>query len=245
MKQTWIILGASSAMAKAFARLVAGKGADLILCGRDHQDLEANAIDCLLRGSPAAQVMQFDSREPATFAPIINAGRETGGMLNVAVFASSMPPQSEIDNDPQLGAAMILDNFSGPMQFLHAIAPILESQKGGTVIGVGSVAGDRGRIKNYVYGATKAAFHTYLSGLRNRLGRSGAHVITVKPGFVDTAMSWGNEGMFLVAGPDDVAADLWKAVAKKRNTIYTPWFWRWIMAIIVSIPEFVFKKLSI
>jgi len=110
---------------------------------------------------------------------------------------------------------------------------------------VGSVAGDRGRIGNYVYGAAKAGFHTYLSGLRNRLTKSGGHVVTVKPGFVDTGMTWGLDGMFLVASPDDVARDILKAVNKGRNTVYTPFFWRYIMLIIRHIPEFLFKKMSI
>jgi len=125
------------------------------------------------------------------------------------------------------------------------LAPVIEARGGGTVVGVGSVAGDRGRIGNYVYGSAKAGFHTYLSGLRNRLNRSGGHVVTVKPGFVDTGMTWGIEGMFLVAPPEKVAEDILKAVAKKKNTIYTPFFWRYIMLIITHIPEFIFKKLSV
>ena len=125
------------------------------------------------------------------------------------------------------------------------LAPVIEARGGGTVVGVGSVAGDRGRVGNYVYGAAKAGFHTYLSGLRNRLTRSGGHVVTVKPGFVDTAMTWGLEGMFLVAPPEKVANDILKAVRKRRNVIYTPFFWRWIMLIIRLIPEPIFKKLSV
>ena len=115
----------------------------------------------------------------------------------------------------------------------------------GTVVGVASVAGDRGRIGNYVYGAAKAGFATYLSGLRNRLTRAGGHVVTVKPGFVDTSMTWGLPGMFLVASPEKVAEDILKAARKKRNVIYTPFFWRFIMLIIIHIPEFIFKKMKI
>ncbi|MFM2354366.1 MAG: hypothetical protein RLZZ528_102, partial [Pseudomonadota bacterium] len=111
--------------------------------------------------------------------------------------------------------------------------------------GVASVAGDRGRIGNYVYGSAKAGFATYLSGLRNRLTRAGGHVVTVKPGFVDTAMTWGLPGMFLVATPDKVADDILTAVRKKRNVIYTPFFWRYIMLIIIHVPEFIFKKMKI
>ena len=109
---------------------------------------------------------------------------------------------------------------------------------------VTSVAGDRGRFSNYVYGSAKAGFATYLSGLRNRLNRSGAHVVTVKPGFVDTSMTWGVEGMFLVAAPAAVAKSIAKAVEKKKNVIYTPGFWWFIMTIIKLVPERIFKKLS-
>jgi len=139
----------------------------------------------------------------------------------------------------------VMDSFTGPARFLQMLAPRIESNGAGTIVGVGSVAGDRGRLGNYVYGAAKAGFATYLSGLRNRLTRAGGHVVTVKPGFVDTAMTWGIEGMFLVAPPEAVARSILRAVDRKRDVIYTPFFWRFIMAIIRAIPERVFKKLSI
>ena len=155
-----------------------------------------------------------------------------------------MPAQDAIDADPDLIDGTITDSFTGPARLLTLLAPLIEERKG-TVVGVGSVAGDRGRIGNYVYGAAKAGFHTYLSGLRNRLTRAGAHVVTVKPGFVDTAMTWGIEGMFLVAPPEAVARDILKAVEKRRDVIYTPFFWRYIMLIIRHVPERIFKKMSI
>lgn len=245
MNHTWIILGASSSMARAFARKAASEGCRLILTGRDMADLRANAADCVLRGAPEAKAMKFDARDPKTFDPIIAAAELQDGTLNVAVFVSSMPEQSDIDENPALAADTIQDGFTGPIQFLHAFAPLMEERESGTVVGIASVAGDRGRIGNYVYGATKAGFATYLSGLRNRLTRKGGHVLTVKPGFVDTAMTWGLDGLFLVASPEMVADTIWKAVEKRRNTIYVPFFWRYIMLIIMHIPEFIFKKMSI
>lgn len=245
MKQTWIILGASSAMARAFARLAASHGADLLLAGRDMADLLANAADCRLRGSPGTIAMHFDARDPASFAPILQRVRTAEGVINAAVFVGSLTDQSAIDADPGLAEGVLADNFTGPMRFLHELAPLLEERACGTIVGVGSVAGDRGRLKNYVYGAAKAAFHTYLSGLRNRLGRSGAHVITVKPGFVDTAMLWDNDKRPMVVSPEFAANDIWRAVAKKRDVIYTPFVWRYIMLIIRNIPEKLFKKMSI
>lgn len=245
MQSTWIILGATSSMARAMARRLAKQGATLLLCGRDMEDLQTSAADCLARGAAGAEALRFDARDSATFAPIIECAIAEDGEINCAVFVGSMPEQSEIDIDPSLIEGVVQDSHIGPATFLSMLAPHMEARGQGSVVGVGSVAGDRGRIGNYVYGSAKAGFATYLSGLRNRLTRSGGHVVTVKPGFVDTAMTWGIEGMFLVATPDAVAKDILKAVEKKKNVIYTPFFWRYIMLIIRHIPEFIFKKMSI
>lgn len=245
MNETWIILGATSSMARAFARKLADRNASVILAGRDLDDMAATAADCTARGAPVAEVVRFDARDPKCFAAIIKKAESHDGQISAAVFVGSMPEQSAIDEDPSLIDGTVIDSYTGPARFLQMLAPVMEARAGGTVVGIGSVAGDRGRIGNYVYGSAKAGFHTYLSGLRNRLTRSGGHVVTVKPGFVDTAMTWGIEGMFLVATPDKVATDILKAVDRKQNVIYTPFFWRYIMLIIRSIPEFIFKKLSV
>lgn len=245
MSNTWVILGATSSMARAFARQLSKRGDSVILAGRDMDDLHATASDCALRGAPLAKAMNFDARKPETFTAILDMMADQSRTLNAAVFVGSMPEQSAIDADPSMIDGVIQDSFTGPATFLQSLAPMMEARDSGTVVGVGSVAGDRGRIGNYVYGAAKAGFHTYLSGLRNRLTRSGGHVVTVKPGFVDTSMTWGLEGMFLVATPDQIATAILKGVDKKKNVLYTPFFWRYIMRIIKSIPEPVFKKLSV
>ncbi len=245
MSETWIILGAGSAMARAFSRRCAAKGDHLYLLGRDMPELKRIAADLQLRGAASALAIAFDARKPAKFESAIAEAASAGGVLNAAVFIGSMPDQAEIDEDPGLIDGVVQDSFTGAARFLHQLAPYMEANGAGTMIGVGSVAGDRGRLGNYVYGAAKAGFHTYLSGLRNRLGRKGVQVITVKPGFVDTGMTWGIEGMFLVASPEDIAERLMVAVRKKHNVVYAPWFWRYIMLIIRNIPEFIFKKLSI
>ncbi|MDA5094032.1 SDR family NAD(P)-dependent oxidoreductase [Aliiroseovarius sp. KMU-50] len=242
--ETWIILGATSSMARAFARKVASEGAFVLLAGRDMEDLERSATDMRARGQHA-EAIKFDARNPKTFDPIIDRVSEVVGVINAAVFVGSMPPQDAIDEDPSLIDGTVMDSYAGPARFLQKLAPVIEARGAGTVVGVGSVAGDRGRIGNYVYGSAKAGFATYLSGLRNRLTRAGGHVVTVKPGFVDTAMTWDVEGMFLVATPEKVAGDISNAVKKKKNVIYTPFFWRYIMLIIRHIPEFIFKKMSI
>ncbi len=243
--ETWLILGATSSMARALARKLADRGATVLVAGRDMADLEATAADCRFRGAPVSESLRFDAREPETFQPILDRMAECEGTLNAAVFVGSMPPQDEIDADPAMIDGVVTDSFTGPARLLHALAPMLEARGSGTIVGVGSVAGDRGRVGNYVYGAAKAGFATYISGLRNRLTRSGCHAVTVKPGFVDTAMTWGLDGMFLVAPPEAVADSILKAVRKKQNVIYTPFFWRYIMMIIRAVPEPIFKKMSI
>lgn len=244
MTETWILLGATSAMARALARQLAEDGQHLLLCGRDTQDLARDAADLSLRGAQSADVLAFDTRNAATFTPILDRAAEGEGRVNVAVFAGSMPPQEDVETDPDLLAGVITDNFEGPARFLLEVAELM-AERGGAVVGVGSVAGDRGRLKNHVYGAAKAGFATFLSGHRNRMGRRGVHVMTVKPGFVDTAMTWGLDGMFLVASPQAVATDILKGLRKGRNVIYTPVFWTLIMTIIRIVPERIFKKLEI
>ncbi|MGI9388532.1 MAG: SDR family NAD(P)-dependent oxidoreductase [Boseongicola sp.] len=245
MAQTWIILGATSTIARLFSRRAAERGEGVILAGRDLEDLKSIATDCEARGAPLAEPMAFDARDPGSFAPILARAGEIEGTLSAAVFVGSMPPQEEIDADPELIEGTITDSFAGPARFLTALAPLLEQKGAGTVVGVGSVAGDRGRIGNYVYGASKAGFHAYLSGFRNRMGRSGVHVITVKPGTVDTAMTWGMDKLPFLAQPEKVVGDIFRAVDKKKDIIYTPFIWWPVMTIIRAIPERIFKKLQI
>jgi decaprenylphospho-beta-D-erythro-pentofuranosid-2-ulose 2-reductase len=140
---------------------------------------------------------------------------------------------------------MVAVNYLGAMSVLDQCAGVLAAGGNGFIIGISSVAGDRGRQSNYYYGSAKAGLSAYLSGLRNRLSGQGVHVMTVKPGFVDTAMTYGLEGMFLVASPEDIGRQIVRAVGKRRNTVYLPWFWRYIMLIIRHIPEFVFKRLKL
>ena len=245
MSETWIILGATSSMARSFARALAERGDGLILAGRSVADLDNLAQDCNLRGAARANAVAFDVRDPGSFAGILNLGAQQSGTLNAAVFVGSMPEQSDIDADPALIDGTVIDSFTGPARFLQMLAPMLEERGAGVIVGVGSVAGDRGRLANYVYGAAKAGFATYLSGLRNRLGRKGVHVLTVKPGPVDTAMTWGLGKMPFMTTPEAVTRDILRGVKKRRNVIYTAGIWRVVMAVIRAVPEPIFKKLSI
>lgn len=244
MMQNWIILGATSGMARPFIRRLAEQGARLFLAGRNAGELAAIAADCKLRGAPIAEALAFDARDPASFAPILARLERCEGVLNAASFVGSMPEQAAIDADPGLIAGVVTDSFTGPAIFLSLLAPMLEARGAGIVVGIGSVAGDRGRLGNYVYGAAKAGFATYLSGLRNRLGRKGVHVMTVKPGPVETRMTAGMK-LPLMTTPEAVAEDILKGIAKRRNEIYTAKIWWLVMRVICHIPEPIFKKLAI
>lgn len=245
MTDTWIILGASSTIAKAFTRSVAEQGAHVILAGRRMDDLKATAADAQARGAAGTSPVMFDARDPATFNAIIDSATAQGGTINCAVFVGSMPAQDAIDADPTLLDGVIADSLTGPARFLQMLAPVMQANGKGSIVGVGSVAGDRGRVGNYVYGAAKAGFATYLSGLRNALGRHGVHVLTVKPGPVDTAMTEGLGPQPFMTTADAVVADIHKALRKKRNTLYTKWIWWPVMTVIKLIPEPIFKKMSI
>lgn len=241
--ESWILLGATSAIARAFARRLSAEGATLFLAGRDEAELEAIAADCRLRGAAGAEVLAFDARDPAGYPALIERLAAQDGVLNAASFVGSMPEQAAIDAEPRLIAGVIADSFTGPATFLQMLAPLLEARGAGTIVGIGSVAGDRGRLGNYVYGAAKAGFATYLSGLRNRCARKGVHVLTVKPGPVDTSMTWGMKMPFMTS-PEAVAADIARAAKRRRNVIYSAPIWRLVMAVIRLIPEPVFKKMS-
>lgn len=245
MEQTWIILGASSTLARALMQKLAESGAGLVLAGRRMDDLQASASDALARGAARAEPVAFDARDPDSFQPVIDRALDQPGQINCAVFVGSMPPQAEIDADPGLLDGVIADSFTGPARFLQMLGPHLEARGSGTVVGVGSVAGDRGRIGNYVYGGAKGGFATYLSGLRNRLGRSGVHVLTVKPGPVDTAMTQGMADLPFMSTPDAVADDILAGVRRGRNVLYTRRIWWPMMMVIRAIPERLFKKMSI
>ena len=242
---TWLILGASSAIARAFARQAAVSGADIILAGRDLADLARTAADIRISTGRNVTVAQFDALDRATHEALVAQCAALPGVINVALLFGIMPNQASMDADVGQALACIDTGFAGAVAILQALAPELEKRRNGVIVGFGSVAGDRGWLKNYIYGATKAGLHTYLAGLRNRLGRSDVHVLTVKPGFVDTSMTFGLPGMFLVASPEAVARACLLAAAKRRDVIYVPGFWWLIMTIIKAVPERIFKRLSI
>jgi decaprenylphospho-beta-D-erythro-pentofuranosid-2-ulose 2-reductase len=243
----WLVLGASSPVARAFAEAVAAAGAALLLAGRDRADLARSAADLKLRHGSHVEVLGFDALDRASQRLLADAVRTVvpEGKLDIFLGFGDMPDQAAMERDPELAVRAITASFTGAAALLLDLAPVLEAGRSGRVIVLSSVAGDRGRVKNYVYGAAKAGLTTFAAGLRNRLFRAGVTVTTVKPGFLDTGMTWGQPGIFLAASPVAAARRMLAAGVKGRETIYVPGFWAVIMLIIRLIPEKLFKRLSI
>jgi short-subunit dehydrogenase len=244
MKDHWMIIGATSAMARACARELAHQGAELTLVGRDRDDMDATAGDARLRGAASARVLTCDVGDPQARQALLNQTELTESRFNVLIAVGLMPDQDTMDTDPDLLARMVDATYTGPMALLQGLAPRFERQAGGQVVVIGSVAGDRGRRKNYLYGSAKAGLATYAEGLRSRLFPCGATVTVVKPGFIDTAMTWGLPGLFLVSSPQSCAQAILTAAQKGRPVLYHPGFWRLIMLIIRHIPATIMKRLK-
>ncbi len=245
MKRTWLILGASSSIGRAFGRQVAARGCSVLLAGRDMPDLERNAQDIATRYGGEARALQFDAADSAGHAAISAALAESDGPIGVFLLFGAMPEQADIDMDFELARQTVEVNYLGAMSVLSVLAPVFEARSEGRIVVLSSVSGDRGRLKNYVYGSAKAGLNAYLQGLRARLWRRGVTVTTVKAGFIDTDMTFGSPGLFLVASPDACAAACLRLAEAARETAYFPWFWRYIMLIIRYIPERIFKRLNI
>jgi len=243
----WLVLGASSPIARAFAEEVAAAGAAVLLAGRDRGDLLRSAADLKLRHGIPVEVLGFDALDRASQRLLADAVRTIvpEGKLDIFLGFGDMPDQAAMEHDPELAVRAINACFTGAAALLLDLAPLLEAGRSGRVIILSSVAGDRGRLKNYVYGAAKAGLTTFAAGLRNRLFRAGVTVTTVKPGFLDTGMTWGQPGIFLAAGPSRAARAMLAAGLKGKETVYVPRLWGLIMLIIRLIPERLFKRLSI
>lgn len=239
-----LILGARSDIAKAVAHKFAALGHPIQLAARNVETLEADKIDLELRYNVAVTLHAFDALAMETHEAFIAALPQ---LPRVAVCAVGlMGDQDESEHDMGAASRVMRSNFEGPATILALLASRFEERGSGTLVGISSVAGERGRATNYVYGSAKAGFTAFLSGLRNRLAKCGVHVVTVLPGFIATQMT---EGMDLparlTAQPAEVADAIARAVARKKNIIYVRPVWRLIMLIIRNIPERIFKGLKI
>lgn len=243
--KTILILGAVSDMATAIAHRYAKEGYQIILAGRQAEKrLQPLSKDLSIRYGVTAYFVEFDALDFDNHETFYSSLPESPNIA-ICVFGT-MGDEKRAYSDTDAMRQILDTNYTGAVSILNVIANHFEKRKSGSIVGISSVAGDRGRQSNYLYGSAKAGFTAYLSGLRNRLTPAGVEVLTVKPGFVATSMTQDlNLPPLLTASPEKVAQDIFKAVAKKKNQIYTPWFWRFIMLIIRSIPESIFKKLKL
>jgi short-subunit dehydrogenase len=239
-----LIVGATSAIAEAIARRFAAEHDSMYLVGRNAPKLEAISQDLRVRGAQRVESETLDANDFPQHAPMLErAGRALGGLDTVLIAHGTLPDQRACERSVDLTMVEMRTNALSVISLVTLTANVFESQRQGTIAVISSVAGDRGRAVNYVYGAAKAAVTTFLSGLRQRVRPAGVRVLTIKPGFVDTPMTKDFAKSALWATPEAIAADIASAIRRGKSVTYVPWFWRPIMAIIRTIPESVFARM--
>ena len=218
----------------------------MVVAARDEPELERIASDIRVRYNVDVHAIVFDAADHASTETLCDRCAAAAGMLaGVVVGFGFMDDHATTQADSNLIRLTMNANLTESAVILEKFATHFLEQGAGFIVGITSVAGDRGRQSNYIYGASKAGMSTYLQGLRNRLDKQGVRVLTVKPGFVDTKMTFGLPGLFLVATPESVGRTIHRAVQREKDVMYVPWFWRYILLIIRAIPERVFKRLSL
>lgn len=240
-----IILGATSTIAIACARLWANDNCEFILVARNTEKLSQVAEDLTARGS-IVHTLTFDLSDYTTHEALINSCYDKINNIDILLTAyGTLPDQDECEKNTDVALQEFHTNGLSVISLINRLAMKMEKQEQGTIAVISSVSGDRGRASNYLYGAAKSAVSTYCSGLRARLSRTGIHVLTIKPGFVDTQMTQHlTLPEKLTASPEQVAHDISGAITSKKDVLYTRWFWRYIMLIIVIIPNRIFKKMK-
>ncbi|MTI38749.1 SDR family oxidoreductase [Fulvivirga lutimaris] len=238
-----LILGATSDVGKALAQVYAEQHFQLVLAARNVKDLEPIKSDFEIRNEAKVEIAEFEATDYSSHPAFIDKVGTPD--ICICVFGY-LGDQTEAENNWDEAKSIMSINYIGAASILEEVAKKMTDKKTGTIVGISSVAGERGRQSNYFYGSSKAGFTAYLSGLRNRLFHKGIHVLTVKPGFIDTKMTAGMDlPKPLTASPLQVAKAIAKAARKKKNTIYVLSMWRLIMYIIKTIPEGIFKKLKL
>jgi decaprenylphospho-beta-D-erythro-pentofuranosid-2-ulose 2-reductase len=240
---TVLLLGASSDMAVAIAKKFAANGYGVQLAARNSARLQPLQTDLSIRYNTSCTLHEFDAERFSGHEAFFNSLSPRPD-ITICVFGY-LGNQQLAESDWSECEKIITVNYTGAVSILNIVANAYAASGTGVIAGISSVAGERGRQSNYFYGSAKAGFTAYLSGLRNRLFHKNVHVLTVQPGFVYTRMTQDlTLPKLLTATPDQVAGSVYQAIQKKKNLIYVKWFWRWIMLIIKSIPEFLFKKLK-
>lgn len=241
---TVLLLGASSDIAIALASKFASEGYAIQLASRNAQKLQPLCSDLAIRYNAKCSLHEFDAEQPASHIAFL-ASLPDRPDITISVFGY-LGEQVKGESDWSECHRILTVNFTGAVSILNIVANEYAARGQGVIVGISSVAGERGRQSNYLYGSAKAGFTAYLSGLRNRLFSKNVHVLTVQPGFVYTRMT---ENIplpaLLTSTPAYVAGAIFKAIEKKKDVIYVKWFWRWIMFLIKSIPEFLFKKMKL
>jgi len=251
-KKTWLppqrvfVFGATSAIAIATQRLLCERGSSSFFLVARHADrLESVAADLRARGASLVVTAAADLDDTASHPSLIAQGLEALQGMDLALLAHGVLGNQQQDEASYVATdAVLRTNVLSPISLLTWLANYCEREQHGCLAVISSVAGDRGRQSNYIYGTTKAALTTFLSGLRNRLHRSGVHVLTIKPGFVATPMTAHMKLGPLAATPEQVATGIVKAIRNRRDVVYLPWFWGIILGIIRAIPERIFKGLK-
>lgn len=241
-----LIIGATSAIAQETAKCFAREGAELFLVARSDNKLSAIASDLKVRGARCAETATLDVNDFAYHRTILERANLTLGGLDMLLIAhGTLGDQCKCEQSVDKALQEFATNCTSVISLLTLSANYFEQQKHGCIAVISSVAGDRGRQSNYVYGAAKAAVSTFLQGLRNRLAKAGVAVVTIKPGFVDTPMTAHVRKGPLFASAQVVGEGIYQAMLKGKDVVYLPWYWRSIMFIVRSIPESIFKRLSL
>lgn len=239
-----LICGATSAIAQETARLCARDGDRLFLVGRDPEKIQAVARDLSVRGAGKVDHFVADLNDVDLHELMIREAVGSLGGLDVVLIAhGTLSDQKGCEGDYRRAEREFRTNFLSVVSLLTPIANLFEHQRGGSIAVISSVAGDRARQSNYIYGTAKGAVSLFVQGLRNRLYPKGVHVLTVKPGFVDTPMTARLEKNVLFASPEDVARGIYRAIAGKKDVVYLPGWWRIVMIIVRHIPEGYFKRM--
>jgi short-subunit dehydrogenase len=216
-----------------------------MLVARNPDRLTAVAQDLLTRGALAAETWVMDLDNTSAHEEMLAAAAERLGRIDLALIAHGvLGDQQAAEADFEIAAAILHTNFTSTVSLLTWLGNYFQAQRGGTLAVISSVAGDRGRKSNYVYGASKGALNIFLEGLRNRIDRDGVQVLTIKPGFVATPMTAHVPQNALFASPDQVAHGILRAIERRRDVVYVPWFWAGIMLLVRAIPGFRFKKMN-
>jgi short-subunit dehydrogenase len=246
MSRNVVIVGATSAIAQEVARHFADARDRLLVVARDAAKLQAVAKDLVARGASGVDELVCDLADLAALPGLLSKLAEAAPRLDVVLVAHGvLGDQAEAERDWAHAEMLLRVNFTSVAALLTPVANLLEKQGSGTIAIISSVAGDRGRATNYVYGAAKAATTAFASGLRNRLAKKGVHVVTINPGFVATPMTAHLKKGPLVADPRSVGQTIFRAIEAKKDVAYVPGFWRLIMFVIRHIPERIFKRLRL